>query len=645
MSSPGRAGLLGTLEVRLARWVQPPDQAYQRRYVPVEPSSRTIPGGDDKIAPDTTIAEWHITDWSRGEGKAVWDDTGFYRRSDGGMQPTKDGALAMGHYVLADARVGTVTGNRRVWRTGGAVYTASQADVWRYDGGLVGSWTSTGLNPSGTPVSLVVENVITDTPPLTVYWYTNTDREIRKANTAPGADVLHNSIATALLAGPVPPILRQYRNNIYFLWGNDLYLLDKVTADTETLVADLGFHGGTYWSRAQQGLTDASDSVAHNRAITSDVGIFWAAPSDDGSTYLAEYNESADTFDLIGTIPADSPIVDSVYHGLGFFWTSYRVGDTPFTVGDTAYVYAQDRSGVTRSVIGPLEYRSVAFQANPAVIAGIIGDQLCVVYGGYLHTYDVTTGALVKVAFATAAEASPPSSAVTWGNVAFSNTPSSNINLFSFKSFANDVAAGGTTRYAYTGSFDFGYHGVDKLLLDVTVELKQANISTLGQVIVGYRPHNAGFAFTNLSAMDETDGAIKSWVVSDETTAVIGKAFEFRVAITNAVGTGSAPSGTSDSPEIIRLSARAASAADRIEWVLQLDAGQEQTGMPPWQFLDELHALKDAHAPVLFTDPWHNRDVDGPDTFTVTVEEMFTPPEQGDGDMAVTLRLRATETI
>ena len=81
MASPGTAATLGPVTVRLAEWLDL-EERYQRNYVPVTPASREIQGAAAAVAPETTIAQWHIDDWSAGEGDVLWRNRARYHQSD-----------------------------------------------------------------------------------------------------------------------------------------------------------------------------------------------------------------------------------------------------------------------------------------------------------------------------------------------------------------------------------------------------------------------------------------------------------------------------------------------------------------------------------------------------------------------------------
>ena len=90
MSSPGTAGSLGSVTIRLAEWLDLEDR-YQRNYIPVTPASREIAGAEAAIAPETTIATWHIDDFAAGEGDVIWRNRNRYNESDT-LAPANDGS-------------------------------------------------------------------------------------------------------------------------------------------------------------------------------------------------------------------------------------------------------------------------------------------------------------------------------------------------------------------------------------------------------------------------------------------------------------------------------------------------------------------------------------------------------------------------
>src|SRR3990167_1163431 len=66
-----RPGTLGGISIWLAGW-RPAQSRYLRRYIPVDPEGRDIPGSVDKTAPESDIRLWHIEQWRGGEGEDLW---------------------------------------------------------------------------------------------------------------------------------------------------------------------------------------------------------------------------------------------------------------------------------------------------------------------------------------------------------------------------------------------------------------------------------------------------------------------------------------------------------------------------------------------------------------------------------------------
>ncbi|MFC1740186.1 hypothetical protein ACFL0N_01745 [Pseudomonadota bacterium] len=590
-----RIGKIGTVEIRLA----PPSieqPRYERRYVPVTPASREIVGSDAKVAEESTVAEWHMDDWSAGEGDIRWSNRGRYNKSDG-AGPVSDGTgITTNAYVeqMDDTGGGTVmTDARVIARAAGRLVTADDmgGSLFKFNDST-SEWDSLwAIGGSGTDDILAIAAVDS-----TSIFVTQWGGDLRKVQS--GSNSLHYSGFGCRMVG--------FQGQLYGLLNNSLYDIDTGTATTRTEVMNVG------------GQLDRTTGIIE-RISTSDVGPIWLAPLDDGSTYIYEYNAADDTGYIVGEIPKDVQPYDIFFHA-GIYFVTFRYAGDDSLSGD-AWLYYQ--LGGQRGVAGPIRSVTGTTASKGAAIAGVVGDRLYIVYDTSLWAYDLSSGGISMAARdlpeATSARAYGSDIHVASGTTAFRV----DLDLYDQDSGAELT----------TGRHDFGYLGLYKILTRITVTCESA-LAAFESVGVAYSVD--GGSFTTLGSSLTTGETAKTWAVSSSSTTARGVEFEIKVLPTAA--------GGSSSPKIVGVTAEAIGSESRLEWVMQIDVSDnnEQHGQT---IVDGLKALKTAHNVVEFSDPWNVLDHTAAETFDVTVEECNIPTENAGGDPMAVVRLRAVETV
>lgn len=594
-------GKIGTIDVRLApRKVDV--QRYERRYVPVTPASHEIVGANAKVAPDTTVAEWHINNWSAGEGDLRWQDRDRYNESDG-VGPTSDGSgLVVNAHVeqINDTGGATVMEDAKVLTRGDlGLYTADDmaGKLFVFDDSA-SEWDElTDIGGTGT-------DDIESMAAIGSYVYvaeTGTTGDLRQVNTA----LLSNTKHYDSLGSNSVVI---YGDILYSLLSgaSDLWKIDQSSTDTKTAVVDVT--GG-----------DAPNGDMVKRMTTSDVGPVWISRDYEGTSYIWEYNQADDTGYIVGELPRDVYPYDIEFH-MGIYFVAFRYATEHDQSGD-AWLYFQ--VGGQNGVAGPIRSTTGTTASKPVAIAGAIGDRLYLYFDTELWAYDLSTGGISMAARAL----SEPTAITTYGSDIHlvTGTTAFRVNTALF-----DTAAGAELT---TGRYDFGYLGLNKTLAKVTVTVEDP-LATSETVGVEYSVDGATFvALTGTMVATETT---KTWIVSNKTTTVRGIDVEFKVKLK--------ANTTASSPKVISLTAEAVGSESRLEWILLLDVSDnnEQHGHVT---VDGLKALKTSHAVVEFGDPWQVLPHVATETFDVTVEEVNLPDIMPGADPVAVVRLRAVATV
>ena len=149
-------GKIGTLNVRLASWRPPSgvDQAYTRRYVPVKPEDRFVPGQQFEFTADLEMRDWVIDDFSGGLAVGKWwsPDSGQVYRAERfrlaeGLKYEPSGLIT---YTVTDGG-GTPTrqDSTTMFVAGGKLWTGKQVTIYEWQP-TTNNWDDTGLATGAT---------------------------------------------------------------------------------------------------------------------------------------------------------------------------------------------------------------------------------------------------------------------------------------------------------------------------------------------------------------------------------------------------------------------------------------------------------------------------------------------------------------
>jgi hypothetical protein len=614
MAAPGEYGTLGTVKLVLAEWLEP-DEQYQRAYRPVTPSSREIPGSPDAVAPDTTIANWRMDDWSRGEGDRRWKDRGRYYTSVGLQPDTDSEGITLG-FAASTAQFGTggagnFTQCHALGRGAAGSLLAARdmnGSLWAWDD-TNDDWDSSWNMSGGAG-----DDAIRIASPIDSAVYVLDDNnDVEKITSGASSDWI-----TTILTFVYDIVA--YEGLLYALGSTtsglaNLYEIDQSSANTLATDGQKSDEVGLRGSTRQY----------VKLATTSDVGVIWYNNLTNGQSFVYEYNLDDDVVYKIGELPKDVTPFD-IHFFAGIYFVSYR-----YTIGaqtGEAWLYYNAPQG--EGVVGPIG-ASVGDATDRVAIAGVVGDRLYIADSSDLWAYDLSNGGISQT-HSGVFTSDTISAATTYGRDIFISESDNSINKL-IETDKYDISAGLSLR---TGLFDFGYLGLNKILTRVTATLEEP-LTDPDAVTLGYAVD--GGSFTDLSpAMDNADGNNLTWPVSTNASTIRGVEFELRVKIDGA--------SSARTPKIVALDAEAMGAEDRLEWTLVVDVASSstQTGTA---VLDSLHTLKTTHNVVQFQDPWLNRAHQGTDDFDVQVIDVTLPREYDDEDqgMAALVRLRAVAPI
>ena len=591
-SAADRTGTLGSVSIRLAPDVLP-EERYQRRYVPVEPKSQEIPGtGGDKIAPESTIATWHIDDWSAGEGDLRWRQGSKRYNKSSGVHPMSDGSglrQGVNYYEAADALGGDFNRGGIIVRGAGRLLAADDFndDLYYYDDPN-DEWVKLWDISTGSGLVISVAAVDNDAA------FVAAGTDIRKVTSSTKAVHYSGWTGGALMVS--------YQGILYGLEGNDLYSIDVSAASTRTQKADI------------VGTIDREGDIV-NRMTVSDVGPVWLVPLDDGTTYIYEYNQASDTSYPVGMLPKDTQPYSILFYS-GIYFVGFRYAINHAGAGD-AYVYY--KNGGQQGVAGPL--RTAGTGASEEVtVAGVVGDQIMVTWDDNLWAYDLSSGGIYLLAEAAIGLIT---TAITVGNTVYVGSGSVEQLVVTDRVLSEESLD--------TGRHDFGYLGLQKTLQSVTIRCEQNLASSQ---TVGLKYAVDGGSFATATGTISSGESSKTWTISTNASTVRGVDFELQLLIT----------GSNSGTKIISVTAEATGSEDRVEWVLQLDLSDNniQQGQAT---LDGLKALKTNHAVVKFTDPWTVLGHTAAETFDVTVEDVILPHSLPGGTPKATVLLRSAGTV
>jgi len=583
---------------------------YRPSYRLVWPEYQDVPGAEGKVSGDPSVRQWFVSDWSKGEGKDLWEP-GFYDASTN-VRPKATGAgLTLGAYrtltVDDNGTPATFTQGARLGFGLGSLWACTQATVHEWQP-TTGNWDETGTATGAAGLATSICDGMNGTHLLI-----GTDaNEVEKV--APGG--ANSTIATGLAYDPV---LRTFGATPYCLVGDDLY---PVKADLSALDAVVSQPGGSSVS-----YLTASPIVTYGRLSTSDKGPIWFQRLDSGQTYIWEYNVANDTTERVGRLPVDFAFPYSIYWAFGFIFVGFRAAGTHAEDGD-AYIYFQ--RGSQQGAAGPVRRITAANASTPVLIAGTIGDDLIFYFDGAVWGYSLSTGGIFQLATSASSSKLTIRDAVTFGRDVFiSNVDTaSKVERFDTDKYSTDTAT------LNMGRSDLGYLGVSKTLLEVKVVTEPLPALTS----VTLKRSTNGGAWTTVTGTHDTDDATAyTWTVSSSTTSITGEDFGLQVGLASTSSTAT--------PTIRSVTARAVAAEKQRGWVLELDVGTFGTGRAGYadRSSDMLAAFRSWAAVqgiVKFTDPWDGEEWDAPTDYEVVVEQALLVESESEGDPFIQVQLR-----
>lgn len=574
---------IGSVKVRLADWMEPSER-YQRRYLPVDPEGGVI-SDEPGLHATSQVRLWVIRSWSGGEGEDLWArGARKYRKSDGVTLVDLGDGLQLARLVEATKDSGGVSDFLKGGRFGyglGSLWVVESAGsngyAWDRTNERWGAAVATGVTSAPTSVTDGDDTFMYSGHVNGAIW------RWKAATTEEHFDTVVDPFA-------YPPLVRSWGGRLFALDGDNLYEIDKVTADTRTArVTPPGssddFLTTTPWS--------------YNRMSLSDKGPIWLQRLDNGQTLIHEYNVEADSHDIIGKLAVDFAYPYSIYFTQGFVFIGFRYAND-HTESGAAYLHFN--RGSQKGVAGPFRAQSGVTASQPVLLAGQIGDDVIAYFDGYMWAYNLTDGGIRMIGEELGA-GGPPEDAVTFGQDIFADPYTSDKVE---RHLADEYVSTGTLD---SGRFDFDYPGLEKLLLNVGVITDPLPASTS----VGMSVAVDGGAADVLEAGDlhETDGQQRyTWLASTPGADLTGYEFELQPVLNT-----SDPAAT---PEVRAIWATVTGVAHAIEWIIAVDVTK-------WshQQIDELNGLRGST--TTFVDKFQNRGSDGGDAVVVTVEEVITP--------------------
>ena len=335
-----------------------------------------------------------------------------------------------------------------------------------------------------------------------------------------------------------PPVLRNWGGSFFLLNGDDVYsfTLSSNTA-TFTLRGDNSGRSDDYLS--------TSGHEVFNRISTSDKGPIWFQRMDNGETFIFEWNVNSATKSTLAKLPVDFATPYSVFFANGFYFVAFRYGSAHDQPGD-AYLFAF--RGSQRTTPGPIRAPSGTSTSKPVLLAGMMGDDLIMQYDNAVWAYNQTFGGINQVADSALSPDGSATECVTFGQNVFLANPAGSFNVERYDRTAY------TTRTATldSGRYDFGYPGILKALMTVTVVTEPLPAAT--SVSLAYSAD--GGSFTTLASTTEVDrvhdldsATSFTWTVSTAAAPVTGTDFELRLIL--------ATTNTANTPTIRSVTARA----------------------------------------------------------------------------------------
>jgi len=577
---------------------------YQPRYELVWPGYQDVAGYAGSSG-DPNMRYWHINRWSGGEGEDLWqEDTKEYYTSTN-CRPKSTGE----RLILGASQTTTVNKTPATFADAGA-FGLAHGKLWAGLDTTVHSWDSTlnqweiaGWTTGGAGS---VTSIADCDDALNLVVGDSGDKKLYKVPAGGGAAL--GAACTNI------PLVVNFDGVVYCLDGSDLYTVN-LTTGARTQVADLSGSVATYL---------ALGPVSWQRLSTSDVGPTWLEPLDNGQCFIWEYNAALDTDAKIGKLPVDFAIPYSIYWAHGFTFVGFRYASTHSLAGE-AYIYYQ--RGSQRGVAGPIRKPSGVSASTPVWIAGMVGDDLIVYFDGAIWGYNISSGGIYQVSDSTSTNSTAVRDAATFGKDVFLAYVNNTGNAERFDTQAYTT---GTAEWR-SGRFDFGYWGIDKMLLDVTVVTDPLPAGTS----LALKVATEGGTATTVTGTFDTDGATSyTWSVSTSDASVVGRDFELYLIPVST--------STTATPEVRSLTARATGGERQRSWRLELDAGTQTAGKADSpRSSDSLAALKaigESNALCLFENPWDGEEWDAPVSYTVVPTDLLLTEAEGNDIMVLELR-------
>ena len=510
-------------EIRLA----PRPDAFRTFYRVVWPQAQDIPGAEGKVAGDPFVREWVIDRFAGGEGEDRWDPTHadrYDQSQDVRPKPVGDGLVLGARQIVTDHDgAATFTEGERFGLAHGLLWTVrdDSAHWWQpatndwdqtgWTTGIAGADSTTSLIDQGDGARILIGH--TDD---------STTHAVRQVISGGNANVTGLTITAS--AG-FAPVLRNWGGTLFHLNGDDLYSFTMVAAAATTTTRSQP--GG--WSN--DWLTNGYQTA--NRISSSDKGPIWYQRLDNGQTLIHEYNVASQTTETVGKLQTDFAHPYSIFFAAGWYFVGFRYGDAHGQAGP-AYIYYQ--RGSQRGQAGPIREQTAGTTASRAVLlAGMIGDDVVFYFDGSVWAYNITSGGINQVGFSTTSSVTTIREAITFGKSVFLSNHDNQAEVERFDTDAYTT----TTSPAATwdsGRYDFGYPGVQKALLTVTVVTEP--LTSADGHKVNLSVSKDGAAFAAVSGDHNTNGATSyTWTVSTSGTAVAADDFELRLTLTSTATT------------------------------------------------------------------------------------------------------------
>lgn len=607
-------------KLRLAGWRPLPYQVQSRL---VFPQFQDIPGAEGKVSGDPFIRQWFVNDWSKGEGFTWWEPGGYSGAvaQAGGAIPTRvgSGLQLPPHSDLSDhdnASPADFSEARRFGLAQGKLWACRDATVHEWQPSTE-NWDETGTatGGTGTPTSIIDQGNGTNL----LIGYDNTD-EIRQV--APGG-------ANAQVSGlslSYGPVLRNFGGTLFYLDGDDLYSFTMSgAAATETLVADVTGNSSDYL---------ANGNEVYNRMSLSDKGPIWFQRTNSGETFVHEYNVATATHKVLAKLPVDFATPYGIFFTHGFYFVSFRYANRHADPG-RAYLFVF--RGAQRYVAGPIRDASDTWVNQektgsnmPLLIAGVIGDNLMLQYDDHTFAYNLTAGGLYWIGSSTTTGLADT---ITFGADMFISDSSNGKarRLIGDQYYTEGIIT--------TGRHDFGYKGIDKCFLDISIvtDPLPANTSVTAKYSV------EGATLVALTGTHDTDNATSyTWTISSPTTAVVGQDIEFQFVLASTSSTAT--------PTVRSFTARAIGAEREVIREFEVDmitshGGVEGLAPRSADALADLETLAGYNGLVSLSIPWEGEEWDADVTKTAVIEQIGHGKANPDEPVYAVIRTRDTTYV